>query len=67
LNDWGFVVQAKIEGWHDHSQYGFVPRCQIIVERSTDFEVGTFWLSTPIAIGSENDLRQLGAEMVPEP
>jgi hypothetical protein len=67
LNDWGFVVKAKIDEWHDHPQYGFVPRCQIIVERFTDIEAGPFWLPNPIAIASEHDLQRLGAEMVSEP
>jgi hypothetical protein len=67
LNDWGFVVKAKIDEWHDHPPYGFVPRCQITVDRFTDIEAGPFWLPNPIAIASEDDLQQLGAEMVSEP
>ena len=53
--------------WHDHPQHGFVPQCQITVERFTDIKAGPFWLLNPVAIASENDLQPLGMEMVSEP
>jgi hypothetical protein len=67
LDDWGFVVKAEIEDWHEHPPFGFVPRCRISVERCKVIEAKPFWLPNPVAIASEDDLQQLGAETIPTP
>jgi hypothetical protein len=58
LEDCRPVITLKELAWDSHPKHGFVPRASLVHDRrNADIGGDFFWLTAPLDIASESDLR----------
>ena len=62
------VITLKELGWDLHPKHGFVPRANLVHDRrNADIGGDFFWLTAPLDVATESDLRPAKYEALPFP